>query len=144
MMLEFEKRLLNNIINFMDMESEALAAGQISLHHRWYNNLNSYRESVECAGQKSRSVINLTAVADSIGAATDIVSRSYSNILTLEQVIDEIHQGAGTRYGPKISEALQDLGLREKVFTCITTCRKNAHYKAYQHVIGNISSKWVL
>ncbi|MCL2854687.1 MAG: hypothetical protein FWE21_03615 [Defluviitaleaceae bacterium] len=103
-------------------------------HHKWYDGTLGYVEGFDNRTTDCPFVIDMISVADSIDAATDIVGRSYSKALTLEQVVEEIHQQAGTRYSPIISQALRDAYLLDKLRSCITNGREKAYFKAYQHI----------
>ncbi|MCL2235574.1 MAG: hypothetical protein FWB98_03910 [Defluviitaleaceae bacterium] len=106
----------------------------ISGHHRWHDGTKGYSESFDNFNVDCKLVLDIVAVTDSIDAATDIVGRSYAKSLTLEQVVEEIHQQAGTRYSPIVSQALRDDALLGKLRRCITEGRKNAYFNTYQQI----------
>ena len=108
-----------------------LVVDVIAGHHKWHDNSRGYNEKFDATSTEFKSAINIITVADSIDAATDGIGRYYSNVLTLEAVINEIHEQAGSRYCPVISEALKDPALVAKLRECITAGRKRAYYKAY-------------
>ena len=114
-------------------EKMQLVQAVISGHHMWYNNERGYGS----INDKYRAVINIVSVADSIDAATDGVGRFYSKAISLEGVIREIHEQAGSRYCPVIADSLRDGALVEKIREAITKGRKKAYYEAYLHMRGD-------
>ena len=108
-----------------------LVVDVIEGHHKWHDNSKGYSEKFNTINAKYKSAINIITVADSIDAATDGIGRYYSNALTLEAVINEIHEQAGSRYCPVISDALKDPTLVDKIRESITGGRKRAYHKAH-------------
>jgi HD-GYP domain-containing protein (c-di-GMP phosphodiesterase class II) len=51
--------------------------------------------------------VNILEAADSIDAATDSIGRSYHNVKTLEEILEEFEKESGTRYAPYIAELLE-------------------------------------
>ena len=108
-----------------------LIVDMISGHHKWYDNSRGYSEKFDASYAMYKSAINIISAADSIDAATDGIGRYYSKVLTLDAVVNEIHEQAGSRYCPVVSDALKNPALIEKLRESITTGRKKAYYKAY-------------
>jgi len=138
-LFDFEFEIIKEHTNaaaFIKIKNEKieLVADAIRGHHKWYDGTKGYREEFDNYSVKHKFVIDMIAVADSIDAATDIVGRSYSKALTLEQVVNEIHEQAGSRYCPTISQALKDPVLLKQIDKCLTEGRKDAYYQAYMHI----------
>ncbi|MCL2350158.1 MAG: HD domain-containing protein [Defluviitaleaceae bacterium] len=100
-------------------------------HHKWHNN-QGYPESFDNAPLPYKFAIDLISIADSIEAATDNLGRSYARALTLDQVIAEILQQAGTRYNPIIADALANPDLRGKISHCLNNEREITYYEVYK------------
>ena len=49
----------------------------------------------------------MVSVADCMDAATDTIGRSYKHGKTLDEFIDELNAGKGTRYAPYIAELFE-------------------------------------
>lgn len=114
-----------------DNEIARCIADVVHGHHKWYDGSAGYPKWFDSKASKYKFIIDMVSVADAIDAATDAVGRSYANTLSLEQVLEEIHRGAGTRYSPVISEALKDLVLVEEIRSCITGGREATYYEFY-------------
>ncbi|MDR1704384.1 MAG: HD domain-containing protein [Clostridiales bacterium] len=103
-------------------------------HHRWYDGSKGYPEGYDAGASKYAFTAYMVSAADSIDAATDTIGRSYAPGLTLEQIIKEIKDGAGTRYAPAIAQALNDDILLAKLRICITDDRKNSYFEVYNEL----------
>ncbi len=114
-----------------DALPNGMTADVLRGHHKWYNGQGGYPENFDNTASPYRFIIDIAAVADSIDAATDGMGRSYTRQLTLDEVIQEIHQQAGTRYSPDIAAALDDPTLRGAIKKIITADREKAYYDAY-------------
>lgn len=100
-------------------------------HHKWYDGTRGYPVGFDNTKSKYRFVIDMASVADSIDAATDSIGRSYANQLTLDDVIREIQEQAGTRYNPEIAAALDDRKLRDELADIVINRRKDVYYAVY-------------
>jgi len=122
----------------LQAEGEAMAciADVIMGHHRWYNGSNGYKTAFDITESIYRFIIDMVAVSDSIDAATDTIGRSYSQGLSLEQVVAEIKEGKGTQYSPIIADALSDDELVAQIWHCIAEGRENTYFEVYQDIIG--------
>ena len=107
----------------------------IAGHHKWHDNSRGYDENFNSICAKYKSIISIITAADSIDAATDGIGRYYSKVLSLEAVINEIHQQAGSRYCPVISDALKHPSLVSKLDDLIKSGRKKAYYEAYRKML---------
>ncbi len=84
-------------------------------HHLWYDGSQGYPEQFDPKNSPHRVFIELTACADCMDAATDDVGRSYKKGKTFDEYIDEVREGAGTRYASWIADLLERPELREKL-----------------------------
>ena len=103
----------------------------ITGHHKWYDNSRGYSEKFDPRSSDFKSTISIIIAADSIDAATDGIGRYYSKSLTLDAVLNEIHEQADSRYCPVVANALKDQALVATLQESITSGRKKAYHKAY-------------
>lgn len=71
-------------------------------HHKTYDGKGGYPYDFDNTASEYRIIIDLITISDCTDAATDITGRNYAkgkNFLTL---LEELKQGAGTRYNPDI------------------------------------------
>lgn len=97
-------------------------------HHKWYNGEGGYPESFDNVHSVWRPLIDLLTICDCIDAATDNIGRNYKRAKTLSQVIDEMKEGAGTRYNPVMVEVLaSDPVLIEQINAILSANRIQLH-----------------
>ena len=77
-------------------------------HHVWYDRSGGYPAAFDTSGCPIKVIIDIVAIADCMDAATDSVGRSYNRGKTLKEYIQEVVDGAGSRYVPWGPELLQD------------------------------------
>ena len=97
-------------------------------HHKWYDNSRGYPEEFDTSKTDVKTVIDLIACADCLDAATDRVGRSYQNGKSIDEFIEEIKEGSGTRYAPW----LVDLLSLEEVKSDLQYLLKNQRNKNYE------------
>jgi len=69
-------------------------------HHKWYDNSAGYPEDFDTSSSPLKPVIDLVLAADCLDAATDTVGRSYKKGRTLDDFLEDLKEGSGTRYAP--------------------------------------------
>ena len=52
--------------------------------------------------------MDIIAAADCIDAGTDSVGRSYKKGKSVDEIIEELREGSGTRYAPYVVELFDD------------------------------------
>ncbi|MCR5250585.1 MAG: HD domain-containing protein [Lachnospiraceae bacterium] len=92
-------------------------------HHRWHDNKGGYPEDLDNSGSPYKTVIDLVLCADCLDAATDSVGRSYNKGKTLSDFMDELREGAGTRYAPWLPSLMEKEGVFSDVEYLLTTAR---------------------
>lgn len=93
-------------------------------HHKWYNGKGGYPATFDNTSSPWRACIDLVTIADCIDAATDFFGRNYRKNKSLQQVLVEFQQGAGTIYNPVMVKALVgDVELCKRVEHEITDYR---------------------
>lgn len=112
----------------------ALHEGYIDViagHHKFYDNNRGYPESTDLSQSKNKMMIDIIAVADAIVAATDIISKTYSDVKSLEAITGEIKAKAGSRYSPIVAKLLDDEAVFSSIKRLLDEERPDAYYKAY-------------
>lgn len=85
------------------------------LHHKWYDDSAGYPADKKSSDSIYKTIIDIVQCADCLDAATDTVGRSYNRGKKLEDFIDELREGSGTRYAPWMSDLFDKPGVREDV-----------------------------
>ncbi len=78
------------------------------LHHKWYDDSAGYPGEYKKNDSPTRVFVDITAVDDCMDAATDSIGRGYGGGKSLDQFIDEVRAGAGTRYSPVIAKMIEE------------------------------------
>ena len=78
-----------------------------------------------------RTIIAITACADCLDAATDSIGRSYKRGKTLDEFIQEVDEGSGTRYAPYVAELLHDPQIRSEIEQFLSEGRNENYRKTY-------------
>ena len=97
-------------------------------HHKWYNEEKGYPDDFRTADSPVKVIIDITACADCMDAATDTVGRSYNSGKTLDEYIAEVRSAGGTRYAPY----LYDLLTSPEVYSDISYLLSNGRQQAYR------------
>ena len=97
-------------------------------HHLWHDGTRGYPNVPQT---KNRPFADILAIADSIDAATDFLGRPYNSGKTIDQLIAEFQDGAGTHYGPEAAAALSAEKVRDRLQYLITDGRKEIYYRIY-------------
>ena len=97
-------------------------------HHLWHDGARGYPNVPQT---KNRPFADILAIADSIDAATDFLGRPYNSGKTIDQLIAEFREGAGTHYGPEAAGALSDPKVRDRLQYLITDGRKEIYYQIF-------------
>ncbi|MEE3409241.1 MAG: hypothetical protein VZQ95_07620, partial [Erysipelotrichaceae bacterium] len=75
-------------------------------HHKWYDDSAGYPEDFSLKDSPFEPLVDIVTVADCMDAATDSIGRSYNRGKTLDEYIDEVRAGSGTRYAPWLADIL--------------------------------------
>ena|GEM_PF-2020474 len=102
-------------------------------HHKYYDNSDGYPEDFNIRESKHRTMIDIISVADAIDSATDDIGYTCVEAKDIEVVCAEIIAGAGTRYSPTVSSALENEDVLAEIAFVLDSGRKDAYYKAYLH-----------
>ena len=97
-------------------------------HHLWHDGSRGYPN---ISHTKNRPFSDILAIADSIDAATDYLGRPYHSEKSLDQLVNEIRQESGTRYGPDAANALSNGEVINRLLYLTTEGRKEINYRIY-------------
>jgi len=129
------KNHTNEGVSMMSREDGAtLNDGYIDIiagHHKYYDNSGGYPDSFNINESKYKAVIHIITAADSIVAATDDISRAYTEPKSLDAVCAEIKKEAGRCYSPVVSDILEDDTVRAEIAEMLALGRQEAYYTAY-------------
>lgn len=102
-------------------------------HHRYYDGSGGYPADYDPTVSDYRSAVNIITVCDCIDAATDHLGRNYKRAKSLDQVCEELREGAGTKYDPAIVRLIDDdPDLMEHLLFLVGVGREDTMYDAYQ------------
>ncbi|MBP3736447.1 MAG: HD domain-containing protein [Lachnospiraceae bacterium] len=113
-------------------EKTAPYANIALLHHQWHDGTTGYPLSPKASTLAEKAMIDIVACADCLDASTDIVGRSYKRGVMLEDFLQELHAGSGTRYAPYLAELLEDPEVYGDVAKILTEGRDENYRKAYE------------
>jgi len=105
-------------------------------HHKYYDDSSGYPEDFITANSKFKAIIDIIAVANSIDSATDGIGKTHSEPKSADEIISEIHAGAGVRYSPIVANTLNDEAMVAVIKHILDTERKEAYNTAYLHSWG--------
>ena len=105
-------------------------------HHLWYDGSNGYPSNFDLSHHPFKAIIDVVTVADCMDAATDTIGRSYSKGKTLDEFIDEVKEGAGTRYSPYVAALLDDPDVYKDLECLLTERRQQAYLNTYNLLKG--------
>ena len=109
-------------------------------HHKWHDNSRGYPEEFDITQSPLRVLIDIVQCADCLDAATDSIGRSYNKGKSLDQFLEELHDGSGTRYAPWLEElfALEDV--HRDIEFLLTKERRHNYQKAY-HILHGMQER---
>lgn len=78
-------------------------------HHKWYNGKGGYPSDFDNTKSPFRFMIDIITLCDCMQAATERVGRNYKQEKSFEKVMEELREGAGTRYNPDLVKLIDDI-----------------------------------
>ena len=78
-------------------------------HHKWYNGKGGYPSYFDNTKSPYRFMIDIITLCDCMQAATERVGRNYKQEKSFEKVMEELREGAGTRYNPDLVKLIDDI-----------------------------------
>lgn len=100
-------------------------------HQRWYDGKGGYPEAYDPAKARNRLVVDIVACADCLDAATDNVGRSYKKGKTLDDFVEELKEGSGTRYAPFLLELFEEEETYREVESLLSYGRDEKYHHTY-------------
>ena len=77
-------------------------------HHKWYNGKGGYPSDFDNTQSPYRFMIDIITLCDCMQAATERVGRNYKQEKSFEKVMEELREGAGTRYNPDLVKLIDN------------------------------------
>lgn len=78
-------------------------------HHKWYNGKGGYPSYFDNTKSPYRFMIDIITLCDCMQAATERVGRNYKQEKSFEKVMEELREGAETRYNPDLVKLIDDI-----------------------------------
>lgn len=78
-------------------------------HHKWYNGKGGYPSDFDNTKSPYRFMIDIITLCDCMQAATERIGRNYKQEKSFEKVMEELREGAGTRYNPDLVKLIDDI-----------------------------------
>jgi HD-GYP domain-containing protein (c-di-GMP phosphodiesterase class II) len=100
-------------------------------HHRWYDNSRGYPEDFDTRTSDYKPLIDLVACMDCMDAATDSVGRSYKQGKSLDDFLEELRDGEGTRYAPWLFEVMSHPKVRRDLEFLLDKGRMQVYRDTY-------------
>ncbi len=101
-------------------------------HHRWYDDSRGYPTEFDTSSSPVKTIIDIVACADCLDAATDSIGRSYSRGKSLDELLEEIREGSGTRYAPWAPELMEKPEVRKDIEYLLAEGRDRNYYDTYR------------
>ena len=106
-------------------------------HHKYYDGKHGYPVDFDNTESPVKIVIDIISIADSIDAGTDNLGRNYAAGKEFSHLLQELREGAGSRYNPEIVALIDSNdALKEELTTLTSTGRYDVCYRAYQDIAG--------
>ena len=111
-------------------------------HHKWYNGKGGYPESFDNTKSPVRILIDIVTLCDCMQAATERLGRNYKQEKTFDVLMEEMRQGAGTRYNPDLVALIDGHPeLARKLEVLVTSGWLDIYYNIYHDYFqGNKAS----
>lgn len=105
-------------------------------HHKTYDGTKGYPADFDNTTSPYRLLIDLISISDSVDAATDILGRNYASGKDFGQLLEELKEGAGTRYNPDIVDRIAASPALIEKLTALTGKDRIDHcYEIYSRVV---------
>ena len=90
---------------------------------------------------KYKTIIEIVTCADCLDASTDAVGRSYKKGISLDNFLEELKEGSGTRYAPYLYELVSKEEVRKEIEDLLTKGRKENYKKAFE-ILQTYETNW--
>ena len=109
-------------------------------HHRWYDCSAGY-PGIELGNSALILLVHIVECVDCMEAATDFIGRSYNPGKTLDEFLNELRDGSGSRYAPWLPDILDNPKTRQELKEILTDGRKHKYRDTYQLLHGKTQIK---
>ena len=110
-------------------------------HHKWYNDEFGYPDDFKLKDSEYKTIIEIVTCADCLDASTDAVGRSYKKGISLDNFLEELKEGSGTRYAPYLYELVSKEEVRKEIEDLLTKGRKENYKKAFE-ILQTYETNW--
>ncbi|MBQ7679789.1 MAG: HD domain-containing protein [Butyrivibrio sp.] len=105
-------------------------------HHKYYDGKHGYPVDFNNTTSPERIIIDLISIADSIDAGTDNLGRNYASGKDYDHLLEELKEGAGSRYNPDIVRLMSaSEELHAELSELTDQGRYNVCYEAYMDIV---------
>lgn len=105
-------------------------------HHKTYDG-QGYPATFDNTTSPVRILIDLIAIADAMDAGTDILGRYYTHGKDFKKLLEELKEGAGTRYNPDLVAVIEkDVNLQERIAELTSKGRLSSYQKSCIEIIN--------
>lgn len=105
-------------------------------HHKTYDG-QGYPTTFDNTASPVRFLIDLISIADSTDAATDHVGRNYTTGKNFAELLEELKEGAGSRYNPDIVAVIdEDKELQKNLSELTSTGRLALYQQTCKEIIS--------
>ena len=101
-------------------------------HHVWYDGSAGYPSGIDHSKEKYHVITSIVEVADCLDAATDSIGRSYKSGKSIDEFMEELREGKGTRYAPYVVDILEDVYVRMELRALLIKCRSENYRRTYE------------
>ncbi len=109
-------------------------------HHIWYDNSRGYPEEFDTSKSPLKTIIDIVLCADCLDAATDTIGRSYNRGKTIDDFVEELKEGTGTRYAPWLIELFSKEMVRADLEYLLTEGREQ-NYRGTYDLLKSVHDK---
>ncbi len=106
-------------------------------HHVWFDGSRGYPELEGSIDGSIKIYIDIISIADSIDAATDSIGRSYTTGKSIEEILSEITEDAGTRYSDVVGKVITLPDVQSNLSAFLMSGRRENYKNAY-----NLLKEW--
>ena len=109
-------------------------------HHKTYDGKGGYPADFDNTASEKKTMIDLITIADCTDAATDLLGRNYATGKNFYKLLEELEEGAGTRYNPQIVRIISESKrLKETLDNLTSTGRYSIYYEAYRYIQNTLT-----
>lgn len=123
----YGKKMLQEVKADEDMQQTAL------YHHLSYDQKNGYAVGGTKPDDKYKLMINIISVSDALDAGTDSIGRPYSSGKTVDTLVKELKEGAGTKYNPDVVALFANKSFFKEISKNLPVRREKVYCNVYRN-----------